>query len=148
MKSKAPSTRAILAIGTLMIGSQVWGSDNAMSCVKDLAIPSAYSTIQSEIPATIEARILIGDHGKAERVTYDTDFKLLTLQLDAYFKQKTRYVDSCKGRIITFTVRYTLVEPELDVSASEVHFEPPDRFLVICHRLRPSLDPVRTKNLK
>jgi hypothetical protein len=91
---------------------------------------------------------LIGGNGKAERVTYDTNVKFLTLQLDGYFKEKTTYLESCKGRTITLTVQYTLIDPELDVSASEVHFKPPDRFLVICHRLKPSFDPVRSKDLK
>ena len=75
-------------LGTVVLCSQVWASDDAMACVKDIAIPSAYSTIVSKIPAIVEARILIGAHGKAERITYDTNVKFLTLRLDGYFKEK------------------------------------------------------------
>lgn len=114
----------VLLVGTLTTSDLALASEDAMTCVKEIAIPSAYSTIVTQIPATVEARILIGGGGKAESITYDTKVKALTLQLDAYFKEKTKYLDSCKGRTITFTVRYTLVEPALDVSASEVIFEP------------------------
>jgi hypothetical protein len=151
MKNTIKSTRlygVVLTIGTLIICSSARASDNAMACVKEIAIPSAYSTVITKIPATVEARILIGDYGTAESVTYDTNLKLLIFQLDAYFKEKTKYVDSCKGRTITMIVQYTVVEPEVDFPTSEVHFEPPDRFRVICHRIRPALDPVRPDIVK
>jgi hypothetical protein len=151
MKQITTSVRSYLGaimIGAMMLCPPALASNDAMACVKEIAIPSTYSTIQSRIPAIVEANILIGAGGRAERVTYDTDNKLLTLHLDTYFKEKTRYADSCKGRTVTFTVQYTLVDPEVDSSYSEVHFEPPDRFLVICHRLKPSFDPVRSKPLK
>jgi hypothetical protein len=151
MKDRIKSTRlrrVILTIGTLISCSTTWASDNAMACVKELAIPSTYSTIETKIPATIEASILVGENGKARSVTYDTDIKLLTLHLDTYFKDKTKYAESCKGRTITLIVQYTIIEKEVDSPFSEVHFEPPDRFLVICHRIRPSFDPVRPNSLK
>jgi len=138
---------AILAAATLIICSPTRASENAMACVKEIAIPSAYSTIETKIPATVKARILIGENGRAGDVTYDTNLKPLTLQLDGYFKDKTKYADSCKGLTITLIIQYTFIGPEVDFPISEVHFEPPDRFLVICHRIRPSFDPVRP-NLK
>jgi hypothetical protein len=150
MKDSLNSTRGqrlMLAMGMLMICSPTRASENAMACVKEIAIPSAYSTVEAKIPAIVEARILIGENGRAAGVTYDTDIKLLTLQLDTYFKDKTKYAESCKGRTITLTVQYTIIEKEFDFPISEVHFAPPDRFLVICHRIRPSFDPVRP-NLK
>ena len=137
-------SRYAFAILLMFMSSQLYGSDDAISCVKEISMPSAYTGILRYIPAVVKVRILIGERGEAKLVTYDTEIEALKGQLSSYFKERTTYASACKGKTITFTVRYTLIGPELGVPASEVRFEPPDRLLVICHRLAPSFDPPAT----
>ena len=134
-----------LIIGVLWPSCRARASDDAISCVKTITMPEAYSGIMTRIPATVEAHIQIGNAGHATKVTYDTKVKLLTMQLDSYFKERTRYRQECKGKTITFVVHYLVVEPVVDFPASEVRFDPPDQIYVICHKLNPALDPVRSK---
>ncbi|SRR5579883_134159 len=123
-------------------------SDDALTCVREITMPSAYSSIFRQLPTTVKVQVEIGDGGVPRSVEYDTTVKALTLQLDAYFLEKTKYLDSCRGKKITFTVEYSIVDPALDFAVSEVRFEPPDRFFVVCHRLKPSLDPARSHAVK
>jgi len=108
-------------------------------------MPSAYSTILFHIPTTVTIRIEIGPAGKARTLTLDKDVPAMRLQLEAYFKEKARYRESCDGEAIEFTIHYVRVEPESNFSISEVRFRPPDQFFVFYHQLKPSLDPVRSK---
>ena len=140
--------RTVLFIAVLSTYCPTWASEDAMSCVKEMAIPSAYSTIFTYLPTKVEVRVTIGENGRASAVSYNTKVKQLMLHLDAYFKDRTRYLESCKGREISFKVEYSIIEPALDFGASDVSFEPPDQFFIRCHRLKPSLDPVRPKDLE
>ena len=134
-----------LLIGVVWPPFRACASEDAISCVKTMTMPEAYSGVMTRIPATVEAHIQIGDDGAATTVTYDTKVKLLTLQLDSYFKERTRYRQECRGKTITFVVHYLVVDPAVDFPSSEIRFDPPDEIYVICHRLKPSLDPVRRK---
>jgi hypothetical protein len=137
-----------LLLLALSAGWPIKASDDGIACVKEIAVPSAYSAIFSYLPAKIEVRVKIGEGGKASAIDYDTDIKAIRSQLDSYFKEKTTYLSSCRGRTITFIVQYEILDPALDFAASEVRFEPPNHFSVRCHRLKPSLDPARPKDLE
>jgi hypothetical protein len=148
MRALGPKPRSTVLLWSVTATLLAWpirASNDALSCVKELPAPIAYSTIYSRIPAIVHLSVEIGDHGKARQVTYDTNSELIKVQLDAYFREKAKYLDSCKGRSISFTVEYRVVAPELDFPVSEVTLLPPDGFLVVCHRLRPALDPVRPR---
>lgn len=132
-------------LGALWSSCCARASDDAIGCVKTITMPGAYSSVMIRIPATVEARIQIGNNGRAERVTYDTEVRLLTIQLDAYFRERARYRQECMGKTISFTVHYMVVDPAVDFPVSEVRFDPPDQIYVICHRLKPALDPVKSK---
>jgi hypothetical protein len=134
---------AFFVAPSILLPSMGLASDNAMGCVQEFVIPSSYSTIYMLLPTTVEVQVHIGAHGKAQAVTYDPPIDALKIHLDGYFKEKTRYRDACRGQTIKFTLRYVLADPALDFAVSEVRFDPPDRFLIVCHRLKPSLDPVR-----
>lgn len=118
-------------------------SDDAVTCVKELVMPSSYSTIYSYLPATVVLRVRIGENGRAKVIAYNTSFETLKIHLDGYFKEKTRYSESCNGKTITFTVHYIIEGSALDFATSEVRFDPPDQFYIMCHPLKPSLDPAR-----
>ena len=62
--------------------------------------------VSTYIPATVEVRVTIGEGGKAQDVTYDTQIRAFKLLLDGYFKEKTRYLGSCGGKTISFAVHY------------------------------------------
>src|ERR1017187_4673268 len=85
-------------IGVFSLCFQVQASEDAIGCVKSLAIPLSYSAFIARLPTTIEVRIKIGEGGKARAVTYDTRIEELGIHLDGYFKDKTRYLDACKGK--------------------------------------------------
>jgi len=140
--------RAARLIVVLALCSPSWASDDAIACVAELTMPSSYSTVFAHIPATIGVHISIGEGGKAQVITYDTHIQALKTHLDAYFKDKARYLDVCRGKTISFNVHYLVVEPPVDFPISEVRFQPPDQFFVICHALKPNIDPVRPNQLR
>jgi len=123
----------------------LWASEDALACVQALTLPSGYSSFDLSLPATVDVHIKLGDGGKAESIAVNSDVKAIKLNLDGYFGEKTRYRDSCKGRTISFTVHYVLLEPPLDFGVAEVRLDPPDQIFVFCHRIKPALDPVRPK---
>jgi hypothetical protein len=91
-------------------------SEDAISCVKDMAVPSAYSSVYNYIPATVEVKVEIGPDGRARKIDYSTSVKALQLQLDGYFKTKARYLAACRGKTISFTVQYVVQGAALDSS--------------------------------
>jgi hypothetical protein len=142
---RARLVRVACIIGAIALRSPILASEDAMGCVKELAIPSSYSMFYTHLPATIEIHVRIGKAGRARSVTSDTQVQVMKLQMDRYFGEKTRYLDSCAGKTISFTVHYEVVEPALDSPSSKVRVDPPDQLFVICNRLRPALDPARPK---
>jgi len=129
----------------LSLCTAIRASDDALACVKQMAIPSAYSMVATRIPATVQVQVKIGEKGTAENVSYDNQEVAFKLLLNGYFKEKTKYLDSCKGKTITFTIHYMSIGAPVDFPISEVRFDPPDQFFVMYHSLKPALDPVRPK---
>ncbi len=78
-----------------------------------------------ELPATVVVTIEIGTKGRAKEVHYSPNGDAIPLHLNGYFREKTTYVQ-----------------------AAQVLFQPPDRFLVLWHPIKPSFDPVRPEQLQ
>ena len=58
-----------LLIGVVWPSFRACASEDAISCVKTMTMPGAYSGLMTRIPATVEAHIEIGDDGAATTVT-------------------------------------------------------------------------------
>jgi hypothetical protein len=136
----------VLAVATLLFTSPLIAAENPMDCIGELAIPSFRGLVATYIPAIIQVRITIGQNGKAQSVDYSGAKGNFPLELNTYFRDKTRYVDSCAGKTISFTVRYLVEGNRTGFPVSEVRFRPPDEITVICHPLEPALDPYRTQD--
>jgi hypothetical protein len=100
--------RSLLAAGALFAATSACGADNPMACIKELAMPSLLGRVHV-VPITIVARIAIGKGGTAKDVDYGDAKGSFRIELDEYFKERTRYTEACDGKTISFTIRY-LVE--------------------------------------
>jgi hypothetical protein len=130
------------AISALMlIAPAVQASEDAIGCVKILAIPGYQGLVSESLPAVIRVEILIGDYGRAKKVTYNAPVTGFRAELDDYFARKTIYSAACEGRTITFFVSYELQKDPAAIT--EVRFGPPDQILIIGHLPVVALDPVR-----
>jgi hypothetical protein len=118
-------------------------AENPMDCVQEIAMPYVTGGMMMSVPATIQVHVLIGEHGMAQRIDYGDAKPILGLELDEYFKKKTRYVEACKGKTISFTIRYIVEGNRTTRPVSEVRFRPPNEFIVLCHPVEPALDPLR-----
>jgi hypothetical protein len=123
-------------------------AENPMACVEEITMPYVTSGMVMSLPADIEVHVLIGSNGIAEKIGYGGGTPALRLELDYYFKEKTRYTKACKGRTISFTVRYLVEGNETQHPVSEVRFRPPNQFIVRSHPVIPALDPFPTPRPK
>ena len=125
----------------LFVSSTAIAADNPMNCIEEISMPYVTGEIMMSLPATVYVHVLIGDHGVAKRIDYGGAKPVLRLVLDRYFKDKTRYLGACKGKTISFTVRYVVQGNRTALPVSEVRYRPPNEFLVLCHPVEPALDP-------
>lgn len=112
-----------------------------MDCIEEITVPNGAGALTTYIPATVQVRILIGDNGRAASVDVGAAKPIFRRELGRYFSEGTRYLKTCQGKTITFTVRYVVRGWKTALPVSEVHFKPPDEFVVICHPVEPALDP-------
>ena len=118
-------------------------AEDPMACIEEVTMPYVTPGMVTSLPANIDIHILIGDDGTAERINYSSGTPLLKHELDKYFRDKTRYVKSCRGKTISFTVRYLVEGNQTVREVSEVRFRPPNEFVVRSHPVIPALDPVQ-----
>jgi len=134
-------------------------AENLMDCVEEITMPSVTMGMVTSLPATIEVHILIGKHGRAQKIDYRDlkpvatviPFRLRVFEheLNTYFQDGTRYVEACQGKTISFTVRYLLEGNATDhLYSSEVRFKPPNEFIVRSHPVIPVFEPFRERSPK
>ena len=136
--------RMLGATAVVFLSSATGVAENPMDCVEEITMPSVTMGMVTSLPATVEVRILIGEHGRAQKIDYRDakpvataiPFRLPVLkqELNTYFDDGTRYVEACKGKTISFTVRYVVEGNATDrLYSSEVRFRPPNEFIVRSH---------------
>jgi hypothetical protein len=114
-------------------------ADEASSCVEAIGVPTAKPYIVSEVPASAEVTFTIGMDGKPEAVTYVAT-SWLKFELQQAFIEKGQYSPKCKGQRLTFQVVYE-VRGEPTIHAESVtRFLPPNKFVVICHPVKGSVN--------
>jgi hypothetical protein len=133
--------RMLFSTALLLSCSAVDGAENPMDCVEEITMPSITGGLMTSIPATVEIRVLIGEHGMAREVDYGNARPVFRLELDEYFRRKTRYLGACNGKTIRFKIRYVVEGNRTSRPVSEVRFRPPNEFIVLCHPVEPALDP-------
>jgi hypothetical protein len=134
---------AVCGTGLLLLSGTLRASENAMSCVEEITMPYVTSGMVTSLPADVTVHILIGNGGIAQKVEYSGGTPVLRYELDKYFKDKTRYRKDCRGKTISFSVRYLVEGNKTARPVSEVRFRPPNEFIVQSHPVMPALDPVR-----
>ncbi len=135
--------RMLCTTGALLLSSAALAAESPMDCIEEIAMPYVTGEIMMSLPTTVSVHVLVGKHGVAQETNYGNAKPVLGLVLDRYFKEKTRYVDACEGKTISFTVRYVVGGNRTAFPVSEVRYRPPDEFLVLCHPVEPALDPFR-----
>jgi hypothetical protein len=114
-------------------------ADGPLSCIEEIGVPTARPYIFSEVPATVQVTLTIGADGKAERMTYIAS-SWLEFELQHAFVERARYSPVCKGQRLTFEVRYEVVGEPTVQPESVTRFLPPNRFVVICHPIKGSVN--------
>jgi hypothetical protein len=134
---------AICATGLVLSCAAASAAENPMACVEEIKMPYVTAGMVLSLPADIQVHIFIGSNGMAEKIDYSGGTPVLRHELDYYFKEGSRYRKACKGKTITFTVRYLVEGNETVRPVSDVLFRPPNEFVVRSHPVMPALDPVR-----
>ena len=110
----------ICASGLMLLCRTAEAAENPMSCVEEITMPYVTSGMVMSLPADIEVHVLIGSNGESQRIVYSSGTPVLKHELDRYFKDRSRYSKACKGRTISFTVRYLVEGNETQGPVSEV----------------------------
>src|ERR1700680_3799824 len=104
--------RMLGATAAVFLSSATGVAENPMDCVEEITMPSVPMGMVTSLPATGEGRILIGVHGRAQKILYSNasavatviPFRLPVLkqELNTFFDDGPRYVEACKGKTISF----------------------------------------------
>ena len=128
----------------LVLTSSAIASDNPLTCVKELSVPGYRGIVANIIPAVVSVRVLIGKDGHAASTEYGEGQEPFRLELDAYFKEKSRYSNDCEGSTVTFIVRYEVEGRWVSYKPSwETSIRPPNEIILTCHPIGITDDPVR-----
>lgn len=114
-------------------------AEGTLSCVEEVAVPAASLLIAPAIPASVQVTLTVGADGRAEGMT-DTAGPLLRIGLRQAFVENSRYSTQCKGQRLTFEVRYEVAGEATLHAESVTRFLPPNKFVVICHPVKGSLN--------
>ena len=110
-----------------------------MNCLEELNIPRFLPTMMGFAPATGTIFLIIGRNGEVSSVRFDSNKKLLNLELESTFRNGARYSPKCMGMTLSFTVSYVVLNEEPQANpAATVRFDAANKFVVEFPRMKPT----------
>ena len=129
-----------LTVFTALAAGSVLGQDQPLGCAIELSAPAGLYFPSGTPGLTAKATVLIDDLGKATRVDVESENAAFRVKVEAALKTST-YRPSCPPRMLTAFFEVRLEGVEEDSPTARFAFAPPNRFIVITHPRKGTLDP-------
>jgi hypothetical protein len=135
----------IVVICLACVASAHWvtaqsAADAPLACVDELAFSEFSSNIAYYLPADARVSIKLGPNDGQASVTLSPADTPLRFELMDAFAKRTRYSATCRGRVLSFIVRYVVEGERTRIPTWQVKFRPPNEILIVSHPVMGSIN--------
>jgi hypothetical protein len=130
------ATRSLLLLAAL--ASLAVAAD--FSCIEELTVPRFSHAARSLGGGTVVATVNIGDNGRAKSVKFRSPRPLLTVDLEEYLVDNSRYSRRCSGASLDIILTFRLEGAPAEDAETVVRFAPPNHFVLVSHPVPPNVD--------
>lgn len=125
----------------LAVPSLAVAADTAdFSCIEELAVPRFSHAARSLGGGTVIAAVNIGNNGRAKSVRLKSSRPLLTVDLEEYLVDDSRYSTRCSGASLEIMFTFRLRGAPAEDAETAVRFAPPNHFILVSHPVLPNTD--------
>jgi hypothetical protein len=110
------------------------------SCIEELTVPKFSHAARSLGGGTVVATVNIGDNGRAKSVKFKPSRSLLTVDLEEYLVDNSRYSRRCSGASLDIILTFQLEGVPAEGAETVVRFAPPNHFILVSHPILPNVD--------